>query len=89
MFLFAALGVVMTAASASLVGETVSDPVSLIGHIPSPGWVAVAMALIIVATLLTNTAANIVRRPTTSRTSHRNSSAAPAPSGSPVSSAWR
>ena len=38
MFLFAALGVVMTAASASLVGETVSDPVSLIGHIPSPGW---------------------------------------------------
>lgn len=60
MFLFAALGVVMTAASASLVGETVSDPVSLIGHIPSPGWVAVAMALIIVATLSTNTAANIV-----------------------------
>ncbi len=51
MFLFAALGVVMTAASASLVGETVSDPVSLIGHVPSPGWVAVAMALIIVATL--------------------------------------
>ena len=36
MFLFAALGVVMTAASASLVGETVSDPVSLIGHIPAP-----------------------------------------------------
>jgi NCS1 family nucleobase:cation symporter-1 len=60
MFLFAALGVVMTAASASLVGETVSDPVSLIGHIQSPGWVAVAMALIIVATLSTNTAANIV-----------------------------
>ncbi|WP_339489658.1 NCS1 family nucleobase:cation symporter-1 [Pseudomonas sp. EL_65y_Pfl2_R95] len=60
MFLFAALGVVLTAASASLVGETVSDPVSLIGHIQSPGWVAVAMALIIVATLSTNTAANIV-----------------------------
>jgi nucleobase:cation symporter-1, NCS1 family len=60
MFLFAALGVVMTAASASLVGETVSDPVSLIGHIQSPGWVALAMALIIVATLSTNTAANIV-----------------------------
>ena len=60
MFLFAALGVVMTAASASLVGQTVSDPVSLIGHIQSPGWVALAMALIIVATLSTNTAANIV-----------------------------
>ncbi|WP_416424445.1 NCS1 family nucleobase:cation symporter-1 [Pseudomonas sp. App30] len=60
MFLFASLGVVMTAASVSLVGEMVSDPVSLIGHIKSPAWVAVAMALIIVATLSTNTAANIV-----------------------------
>ncbi|MCY1395520.1 putative allantoin permease [compost metagenome] len=60
MFLFAALGVVMTAASASLVGETVSDPVSLIGHIQSPVWVALAMFLIIIATLSTNTAANIV-----------------------------
>jgi nucleobase:cation symporter-1, NCS1 family len=60
MFLFAALGVVLTAASAKLVGVTVSDPVSLIGHIQSPGWVAVAMALIIIATLSTNTAANIV-----------------------------
>ncbi|MHC6225544.1 NCS1 family nucleobase:cation symporter-1 [Pseudomonas sp. X10] len=60
MFLFAALGVVLTAASASLVGETVSDPVSLIGHIQSPVWVALAMALIIIATLSTNTAANIV-----------------------------
>ncbi|MCD9568770.1 NCS1 family nucleobase:cation symporter-1 [Pseudomonas protegens] len=60
MFLFAALGVVMTAASVKLVGGTVSDPVSLIGHIQSPGWVALAMALIIIATLSTNTAANIV-----------------------------
>lgn len=60
MFLFAALGVVLTAASASLVGETVSDPVSLIGHIQNPLWVALAMALIIIATLSTNTAANIV-----------------------------
>ncbi|PSS58344.1 NCS1 family nucleobase:cation symporter-1 [Pseudomonas sp. BBP2017] len=60
MFLFAALGVVLTAASPSLVGQTVSDPVSLIGHIQSPVWVALAMALIIIATLSTNTAANIV-----------------------------
>lgn len=37
MFLFAALGVIMTAASEKLVGVTVSDPVSLIGHIQSPG----------------------------------------------------
>jgi NCS1 family nucleobase:cation symporter-1 len=60
MFLFASLGVIMTAASVSLVGEMVSDPVSLIGHIQSPVWVAIAMALIIIATLSTNTAANIV-----------------------------
>jgi len=60
MFLFAALGVVMTAASVKLVGVSVSDPVTLIGHIQSPVWVAVAMALIIIATLSTNTAANIV-----------------------------
>ncbi|MGV8919240.1 MAG: NCS1 family nucleobase:cation symporter-1 [Pseudomonas sp.] len=60
MILFASLGVILTAASAKLVGVTVSDPVSLIGHIQSPFWVAVAMALIIVATLSTNTAANVV-----------------------------
>jgi NCS1 family nucleobase:cation symporter-1 len=60
MFLFASLGVVMTAASVKLVGVTVSDPVTLIGHIQSPMWVALAMALIIIATLSTNTAANIV-----------------------------
>ncbi len=60
MFLFAALGVIMTAASVKLVGVSVSDPVTLIGHIQSPVWVAIAMALIIIATLSTNTAANIV-----------------------------
>ena len=35
-----------------LVGVTVSDPVSLIGHIQSPGWVALAMALIIYAVVM-------------------------------------
>ena len=60
MFLFAALGVILTAASQQLVGETVSDPVSLIGMIESPFWVVIAMVLIIIATLSTNTAANIV-----------------------------
>ncbi len=60
MFLFAALGVVMTAASPALVGETVSDPVSLIGKIDSPFWVVTAMVLIIIATISTNTAANVV-----------------------------
>lgn len=60
MFFFAALGVVMTAASATLVGETVSDPVTLIGHIDSPVWVSIAMVLIVIATISTNTAGNIV-----------------------------
>lgn len=60
MFFFAALGVVMTAASASLVGETIADPVTLIGRIDSPVWVCIAMVLIVVATISTNTAGNIV-----------------------------
>lgn len=60
MFFFAALGVVLTAASTTLVGETISDPISLIGKIDSPFWVAIAMVLIIIATISTNTAANIV-----------------------------
>ncbi|HEU0225062.1 MAG TPA: NCS1 family nucleobase:cation symporter-1 [Steroidobacteraceae bacterium] len=60
MFLFAGLGVLMTAASKQLVGETVSDPITLIGHIGSPAWVVLAMFVIIMATISTNTAANIV-----------------------------
>jgi NCS1 family nucleobase:cation symporter-1 len=60
MFLFAALGVILTSASQQLVGETVSDPISLIGKIDSPFWVILSMLMIIVATLSTNTAANIV-----------------------------
>ncbi len=60
MLLFAGLGVILTSASASLVGETVSDPINLIGRIDSPLWVVLAMIVIIVATISTNTAANIV-----------------------------
>jgi len=60
MLLFAGLGVVLTAASMDLVGETVSDPINLIGRIDSPVWVVLAMLMIILATISTNTAANIV-----------------------------
>ena len=60
MFLFAGLGVLMTAASAQLVGETVSDPITLIGRINNPFWTVVSMLVIILATISTNTAANIV-----------------------------
>ena len=60
MLLFAGLGVVLTAASMQLVGETISDPINLIGRIDSPFWVVLAMLVIILATISTNTAANIV-----------------------------
>ena len=60
MFFFAALGVVLTAASSTLVGETISDPINLIGKIDNPLMVVIAMVLIIIATLSTNSAANIV-----------------------------
>lgn len=60
MFLFAGLGVVLTAASPALVGETVSDPINLIGKIDDTFWVVISMLLIILATISTNTAANIV-----------------------------
>jgi NCS1 family nucleobase:cation symporter-1 len=60
MVLFAGLGVVVTAASSQIVGETVSDPITLIGKIDSPFWVVLSMVVIILATISTNTAANIV-----------------------------
>ena len=60
MFLFSGLGVLLTAASMTLVGEEIADPINLIGHIDSPFWVVLAMLIIIIATISTNTAANIV-----------------------------
>jgi len=60
MLLFSGLGVILTAASIELVGETLSDPINLIGRIDSPFWVVVAMLMIILATISTNTAATIV-----------------------------
>ncbi len=60
MFLFAGLGVLLTSASMGLVGETISDPINLIGRIDQPVWVVLAMLVIILATISTNTAANIV-----------------------------
>jgi NCS1 family nucleobase:cation symporter-1 len=60
MVLFAGLGVVLTASSSQIVGETISDPITLIGRIDSPFWVVTSMIIIILATISTNTAANIV-----------------------------
>jgi len=60
MFMFAGLGVILTSASLGLVGETIADPINLIGKIDNPAWVVVSMLMIILATISTNTAANIV-----------------------------
>jgi len=60
MFLFSGLGVILTAASVELVGKTISDPINLIGHIENTWWVIVSMLMIVLATISTNTAANIV-----------------------------
>ena len=60
MLLFAGLGVVLTAASVELTGEMISDPINLIGRIDSDIGVVIAMIMIILATISTNTAANIV-----------------------------
>lgn len=60
MFLFAGLGVLLTAASEGLVGETIADPINLIGRIDNTLWVVLSMLIIILATISTNTAANIV-----------------------------
>ena len=60
MLMFAGLGVVLTSASAQLVGETISDPIRLIGKIDSPVWTVLSMIIIILATMATNTAANVV-----------------------------
>jgi len=60
MFLFSGLGVLLTSASLELVGETISDPINLIGKIDNTLWVVLSMLMIILATISTNTAANIV-----------------------------
>lgn len=60
MLMFSGLGVLLTAASMELVGETISDPINLIGHIDNTAWVVLSMLMIILATISTNTAANIV-----------------------------
>lgn len=60
MFLFSMLGVVLTAASPDLVGQVVSDPVTLIGMIDSPIIGGFGLFIIIIATISTNAAANIL-----------------------------
>ena len=60
MFVFAAMGVLITSATAIIYGELIWDPVKLIGRFTSPLVVAVSMFTAVVATLSVNIAANVV-----------------------------
>jgi NCS1 family nucleobase:cation symporter-1 len=60
MFAFAAMGVLITSASAILYGEAIWDPVKLVGRFHDPVIVAIAMFSVVVATLAVNIAANVV-----------------------------
>jgi NCS1 family nucleobase:cation symporter-1 len=60
MTVFAAMGVVITSATAIIYGKAIWDPVELVGRFESRTLVAVAMFTIVVATLSVNIAANVV-----------------------------
>ena len=60
MTLFAAMGVIITSASAEIYGSPIWDPVELVGHFESRVVVAIAMFTVVVATLSVNIAANVV-----------------------------
>lgn len=60
MFVFAAMGVLITSASAIIYGEAIWDPVKLVGKFRDPVVVGIAMFSVVVATLAVNIAANVV-----------------------------
>jgi NCS1 family nucleobase:cation symporter-1 len=60
MTVFAAMGVIITSASAEIYGKPIWDPVELVGHFESRLVVAIAMFTVVVATLSVNIAANVV-----------------------------
>src|SRR5688572_3942017 len=60
MTLFAFIGVIVTSATAIIYGNTIWDPVQLIGRFDSKLMVTFAMLAVATATLATNIAANIV-----------------------------
>jgi NCS1 family nucleobase:cation symporter-1 len=60
MTVFAAMGVIITSASAEIYGSPIWDPVELVGHFESRIIVAIAMFTVVVATLSVNIAANVV-----------------------------
>ncbi|MGH7725156.1 MAG: NCS1 family nucleobase:cation symporter-1 [Candidatus Eiseniibacteriota bacterium] len=60
MTLFAFIGVAVTSATIVIYGEAIWDPVVLLGRIGNPIAVAISVFAIIIATLTTNIAANVV-----------------------------
>ncbi|MGC2323813.1 MAG: NCS1 family nucleobase:cation symporter-1, partial [Terriglobales bacterium] len=60
MTVFAAMGVIITSASAIIYGKAIWDPVELVGRFTQPWIVAVSMFTVVVATLSVNIAANVV-----------------------------
>ena len=60
MFVFAAMGVIITSATAIIYGELIWDPIELVGRFRDPFVIAVSMFTAVVATLAVNIAANVV-----------------------------
>ncbi len=60
MTLFSFIGVAVTSASVLLFGEAIWDPVALVSRLGSPAVILVSLAAVVVATLTTNVAANVV-----------------------------
>jgi NCS1 family nucleobase:cation symporter-1 len=60
MFVFAAMGVLITSATAIIYGELIWDPIKLIGRFRDPLVIAISMFTAVVATLAVNIAANVV-----------------------------
>lgn len=60
MTLFCFIGIVVTGATVSIFGEAIWDPVELVGRMGSKTVVVVSMLALLLATLSTNLAANVV-----------------------------
>ncbi len=60
MSVFAAMGVMITSATAIIYGESIWDPVQLVGRFSSPLVIAISMFTVVVATVAVNIAANVV-----------------------------
>ena len=60
MVAFSFIGVAVTSASVLVFGETIWDPVALLSRLESPVVVLVSLFAVLVATLTTNVAANVV-----------------------------